>query len=95
MDDTIKVGDLVWQQMWMPNIHAADRHKYMPRRLMRLASIVPDWNGPGIDRWHLVDPERPKDVSQMSWVESDWCELEPAEPNAPVQLDIFDALAAS
>jgi hypothetical protein len=74
---TFHVGDLVWQQMWMPNLPKGTM-KYGPRRLMKLAGIVPDWSGPGIDRWWLVDPERPKDESRMSWVESDWCDLEAA-----------------
>lgn len=27
-------------------------------------------------RWWLVDSEKPRYESRMSWVESDWCELE-------------------
>lgn len=74
---TFHIGDLVWQQMWQP-FEPMKTHKYGPRRLMKLAGIVPDRNGPGIDRWWLVDPDRPNDESRMSWVESDWCDLEPA-----------------
>lgn len=71
------VGSLYWQQMWSP-VHEPKTLPYGPRRLMKLAGIVPDYNGPGITRWWLVDPHRPNDESKMSWVESDWCDLEPA-----------------
>lgn len=69
---------------------ANGRH-YGQRRLMRLAGIVENYNSAeyaqslGSDapskyttRWWLVDPERPNDESQMSYVESDWCVLEDA-----------------
>ena len=75
--DGYTVGTLYWQQMWSPMAeHEPKTIKYGPRRLMKLAGIVPNWNG--ATRWWLVDPERPNDQSRMSWVESDWCDLEPA-----------------
>lgn len=65
--------------------------RYGADRLMRVAGILqqdgPDdqWreltgiHGPfrPVTRWWLVDPERPRDESLMSWVESDWCVLVP------------------
>lgn len=69
-------------------------HRYGNDRLMRVASIRPDqWleqydhlsghYGPHrpYTGWHLVDPDRPRDESRMSWVNSDWCVLVPAIPD--------------
>lgn len=63
-------------------------HRYGKDRLMRVAGIdehhvsggaheLTGQHGPGreVTRWWLVDPERPRDESRMSWVESDWCVL--------------------
>ena len=77
--DGYTVGTLYWQQMWSPMAeHPPKTIKYGPRRLMKLAGIVPNWTPDGATRWWLVDPQRPNDQSKMSWVESDWCDLEPA-----------------
>lgn len=73
-----RVGDLVWQQMWSPQTPEPKTIKYGPRRLMKLAGIIENHEGGGTTRWWLVDPDRPNDESRMSWVESDWCDLEPA-----------------
>jgi hypothetical protein len=67
-------------------------HRYGADRMMRVAGITAhdlgadeQWRtttgfiGPLRPRvrWWLVDPERPRDESRMSWVESDWCVLKP------------------
>lgn len=41
-----------------------------------LSGLLGPW--PYTVRWWLVDPQRPRDESRMSWVESDWCVLERA-----------------
>lgn len=61
------------------------------RSLMELHKITRDYDpteyarGLGADleprsvtRWYLVDPGKPNEPSRMSWVEDDWCVLEPA-----------------
>lgn len=75
--DGYKVGGLYWMQLWSP-VHEPKTIKYGPRKIMKLAGIVLNWTPNGDTRWWLVDPARPNDESKMSWVESDWCDLEPA-----------------
>ncbi|GAA3705874.1 hypothetical protein GCM10023259_103520 [Thermocatellispora tengchongensis] len=83
----MNVGALVWQQMWSPGSNKTV--PYGRRRLMRITHIIENYNGPGITRWCLADPARPNDEHLMSYVESDWCDLELA---APTQTSIFDLL---
>lgn len=86
----VAVGDLVWQQMYSPTHPRWDSTLeerieggvlYGERRLMRVAGVYPHHPEPTVDgrdvtRWWLVDAERPRDSSLMSYVESDWCVLE-------------------
>ena len=98
--DGFRVGDIVWQQMYSPvypspNSMIEERIAagvlYGPRRLMRLAGIIENYDSTeyvralGVEseprlvtRWWLVDPEQPNEHSRMSWVDSDWCVLEHA-----------------
>lgn len=81
---TPQVGDLVWQQMYSPTgagtIHdrVASGKAYGGRRLMTIVAILPD-DDTGLTRWQLEHAD-PKDVhlGKYSWVEDDWCVLEPA-----------------
>lgn len=60
---------------------------YGKPRLMRVAQILPAETGPHplsgkplpahTERYWLVDPERPKDQSLMSWCDDNWCVLTP------------------
>jgi len=88
-DMTVQVGDLVWQQLYQPD--SGKTKLYGPRRLMKLAGMVPYEYDPdehlprledGITRYWLINPDRPNDQSLMSWCESDWCDLEPANEDS-------------
>lgn len=84
MSYTPKVGDTVRVQLWQPGNKPQREVPYGPPRIMRLMGIVEGYNGPGITRYWLVDPKRPKDESLMSWCESDWADLESAAEESGV-----------
>lgn len=105
-----RVGDLVWQQMYSPQRPAVDSTieerisagaTYGDRRRMIVTRVVPDFNVPGLTRWCMRKPGRDLGPAHWSYVESDWCVLEPVTlaealeaerdaADAPEMLPLFD-----
>lgn len=93
-----RTGQLVWETIYSPHPpgltlreRIATGNVYMPRMLMRVHGITPDYLGRGVTRWYLRDPDAklgsdptncegwfPSKGHGPSLVESDWAVLEDA-----------------
>lgn len=74
-----RCGENYWIQMWSP-CHDPKTVPYGEPHIMRLDGMHRYDDEPGILRFRFVDPKRPRDVSQMSWLDTSWCDITPAEP---------------
>lgn len=71
-----RVGDLVRHTIYEPFTEIPKSKIYRPARIMLVRGVIENYEGRGVTRYHMADPERPNDESRFSYTESDWCDVE-------------------